>query len=775
MSADQPETSAKLTSTERTWINYRRAKAGVDKDLPEIGLALSGGGIRSATFCLGIVRALAKNRLLSRVDFLSTVSGGGYTGGMLGRLFHADTTPKQVEQALASDSTLLLWWLRNNGRYLSPAGISDLTQSLAQILRSFLFTFMLITLLSTLVCSLAIGLRTLFGPWLDGFGTALAVPLAFAGWQCCAYWCFESRRRYFAASAVITVIILLVVLTQTSLPWWLSLSLAGLCLAPAIADGLILKKGLPALRLYLTRSLTVCLLVAAGLLFIGLVNRLGYATWYALERDIDDIYVALPATVALLKLMGEIRPLRRLGAKLAAFGNRKNANPLAWVNIAGFLVAFAVLIFGCAGLIDFTNRWSAFWPAVSAHYLPVIEALAALLVLMAWRDLTRFLNLSSLHNLYRARIERAWLSVANFAAAGSKRPRFPCDPAQPYSREQAEQIEKVTAALPDDDIRFAHYNPAQFGGPLHLITCCINQTVDDRTGNYNADRKGIALTVSTLGVETGTGEAQPIIDNAHATLSRWLAISGAAASSGMGSRTAPGLAFLLFFFGGRLGYWSKNLVTPASEIRNARDNPDRNGCWAFFSALFAPAGYLFGEMFARFPGLGNAKWYLSDGGHFENTAVYALLKRRLPVIVVADCGADPTFQFADIENLVRKARIDFQTRLTFYDYLPLNDVGEMAQLRAGTAAAPLLMARIAYPDRAPGVLMVIKPHLLEEMPLDSERYARRNPLFPQQTTGDQFFDEAQWEAYHQLGWQTGLTVDETLLMDALDWARKASP
>ena len=57
------------------------------------GLALSGGGIRSATFCFGVLRALAQHKLLLRFDLLSTVSGGGYVGGMLGRLFDRATVP----------------------------------------------------------------------------------------------------------------------------------------------------------------------------------------------------------------------------------------------------------------------------------------------------------------------------------------------------------------------------------------------------------------------------------------------------------------------------------------------------------------------------------------------------------------------------------------------------------------------------------------------------------------------------------------------------------
>jgi predicted acylesterase/phospholipase RssA len=46
-----------------------------------VGLAFSGGGIRSATFNLGVLQGFAKLGLLPMFDYLSTVSGGGYIGG----------------------------------------------------------------------------------------------------------------------------------------------------------------------------------------------------------------------------------------------------------------------------------------------------------------------------------------------------------------------------------------------------------------------------------------------------------------------------------------------------------------------------------------------------------------------------------------------------------------------------------------------------------------------------------------------------------------------
>ena len=48
-----------------------------------VGLALSGGGIRSATFSLGVVQVLVDRGLFKDIDFLSTVSGGGYTGSLI--------------------------------------------------------------------------------------------------------------------------------------------------------------------------------------------------------------------------------------------------------------------------------------------------------------------------------------------------------------------------------------------------------------------------------------------------------------------------------------------------------------------------------------------------------------------------------------------------------------------------------------------------------------------------------------------------------------------
>ncbi len=78
----------KVRDTEAAYLRSRRTKAGLDggSEMPWIGLALSGGGIRSATVNLGVLQVLMRSKLFARIDYLSTVSGGGYIATALSSL-----------------------------------------------------------------------------------------------------------------------------------------------------------------------------------------------------------------------------------------------------------------------------------------------------------------------------------------------------------------------------------------------------------------------------------------------------------------------------------------------------------------------------------------------------------------------------------------------------------------------------------------------------------------------------------------------------------------
>ena len=88
-----------VRSEELGYIGRRRqrhsgARDGDDEHVANslVGLAFSGGGIRSATTNLGVVQALSRMGILRRVDYLSTVSGGGYIGGCLSALLSVNNS-----------------------------------------------------------------------------------------------------------------------------------------------------------------------------------------------------------------------------------------------------------------------------------------------------------------------------------------------------------------------------------------------------------------------------------------------------------------------------------------------------------------------------------------------------------------------------------------------------------------------------------------------------------------------------------------------------------
>ena len=98
---------------------YRALKANL------FGLALSGGGIRSATFSLGILERLAELGLLSQIDYLSTVSGGGYIGAWLASWIQRASLPVvetniRTDISPISDEARPVRFLREYSQYLAP-------------------------------------------------------------------------------------------------------------------------------------------------------------------------------------------------------------------------------------------------------------------------------------------------------------------------------------------------------------------------------------------------------------------------------------------------------------------------------------------------------------------------------------------------------------------------------------------------------------------------------------------------------------------------------
>ena len=143
---------AAVEQAESEWIRERRVATGVvPPDAPLVGLALSGGGIRSAAFNMGVLQVLARIGLLARTDYLSSVSGGGYITSCLTwlRAHVPETSGRRLgEVPLADGSGTVLDWLRAHGRYLiTGKGLSGWTLGASILSGTLLNLFVLLPLM----------------------------------------------------------------------------------------------------------------------------------------------------------------------------------------------------------------------------------------------------------------------------------------------------------------------------------------------------------------------------------------------------------------------------------------------------------------------------------------------------------------------------------------------------------------------------------------------------------------------------------------------------
>src|SRR5438132_1252917 len=103
--ADYPSSTARENRLKAFWAAVHGLKE------QRAALCISGGGIRSATFGLGVLQGLARCGLLDKFHYLSTVSGGGYIGSWLSAWIKNKNNPKGIEEVVKElnhppDSTL---------------------------------------------------------------------------------------------------------------------------------------------------------------------------------------------------------------------------------------------------------------------------------------------------------------------------------------------------------------------------------------------------------------------------------------------------------------------------------------------------------------------------------------------------------------------------------------------------------------------------------------------------------------------------------------------
>jgi len=843
------------------------------------GLALSGGGIRSATFALGVLQAVAespsrrgardegapeaspgttfKGSRLSDFDYLSTVSGGGYIGAFLcglfvpGRLREGTGAEEAADDAarvlrsgapgrIHSDADYSgegrlkapLAWLRENGRYLAPTGFGDAVYAAGLSIRNWISLHVVVgTVLLALLALLALARAQLL-PWthcwetgwfeaarhaaahVEGWSAALVwwspvlllVPVLLAAWTVpcgVAYWCNYQRaddtsaplnRAVWCGLAVAVGLAVCAGWDAAGAPsagagcgrtlqrWWLwalgaAMAFIGVAIAMVVAlrDPRIAEQ-----RVLLTRHLASSLVVVGSVLGLGLVDTASQTLYLLSHAEGPGVQPLLtPAAMVAALVWLAKKGAASLGKP--AVGSRLRKLPLtALGGIAGGLILF--LMATLWGVVIHVLAWSGGAPSGpvpgGGHGAFLWALLGASVVLAALvGQFPGFINLSSLQSFYSARIVRAYLGGSNgkrFAAGGAS-----LSVAEPIAGDNLVPQDYLTA---DSG---ANAPALRTLAPLHIVNVTLNKTVDPAEQLVQRDRKGQPLAVFPFGFSVD-GWRHPFPDHQSTrgwrlneverplSVGQWVGTSGAAIATGIGRETSLGMSLLMGAANVRLGVWWD------SGRGKAKAEP---GLLALLTtavgAVFRTQTYLSYEFRARFFGM-RRKWqYLSDGGHFENTALYELLRpeRRVHLAVASDSGADPNYAFGDLANLIRLVRIDFGLELSvvrdFKAWPTLAGVfGAPEDFAPGppphTRCAVLLRAAPRGSAQASRWVVLLKPVVGLHAQADILQYKRQRPAFPQEPTMDQFFDEAQWESYRSLGHSIASRVLATEVWSALE-------
>jgi predicted acylesterase/phospholipase RssA len=829
-------------------------------------MALSGGGVRSATFSLGVLQALAESEsprhrdtpdgaeasVLGQIDYLSTVSGGGYIGTFFNSLFIAGRArldpessskkaackEEQLAAAAQAYGTLrtpakrlhttnidpeakganAMGWLRENGRYLAPSSAGDLLYGLTIMIRAwFAMHYAIGTILLLAMC--AVGLAKIgilvqmakwnlaaFAPhlsngvWWSAFllvPTAvfaiLAVPCGVAYWNTYPPEGKTLKDRpgqtpmfWLAYAAVFLCFLALAIGYPDRFAGRVSVWAAAVLLLSALLYVISCRfsKSISQQRVLLTRALTVLLKLIGVLALIGLVDTLAQTLYLNAQWIVGQVF----SVGALVWIVHRAAPIVMRNADL-----KKSVRiPLEAVMLV-LSIVLGVALLTAWDLLVLCVQWNDVQIDKGGPQ-QVVQGQAALimqllligtaLAIQAGRY-PGFLNLSSLLNLYSARLTRAYQGASNY-----KRFHDAGDPAMKLKSMSSSEAWK------GDHVEYADYHANPFG-PMHIINVCMNQNVDPAQQLIQRDRQGRPLAVLPAMLAPATTvdqDCQVKVDGFRfaidgcfylaslkqdpLTIGEWIGVSGAAISTGSGRMTSPTLSLLLGLSNVRIGRWWESGIRDRETDRLPEDG---------WRALL-PQLYLLDEIRGKFYGLRKPRHHLSDGGHFENTGIYELLRapRNVRLVIACDCGADPDYRLADLANLIRMARIDFDI-----DIEVDQSICQDSQLGAIFATPGELGARPASADRKCAMLLnvyrnrdlnkeerpdmrivLIKPRMVACAAIDVQEYHANNPTFPQQTTGDQFFDEAQWESYRKLGEEIGkLIFSERQPHHAALWSR----
>ncbi|NIM51697.1 MAG: hypothetical protein GTO22_21030 [Gemmatimonadales bacterium] len=679
---------------------------------PTYGLAISGGGIRSASFGMGVLQGLVRGGLLEKVDYLSTVSGGGYIGSSLTWFLKKglpDGTPAGTDESnfpfgargvggrLEGKRNAILDFIRQHGNYLTPGKGLTFISLVAAALRSIIIALFVYLALATVFMVVLDRLATQVARWINGLGWFdVAVP---------------ESLGLFLPFALVGVAI-----------FGLSALFYSLRTRLARQSGKIRYRWSVMGQQYIgwTLTLVIVFVVIGSIPYAG--NALGDVWRQTIAGGFATVVGAISGFWQFWKAQS---PKRSAGEELGAVSKLGT----------GFrtIVGTAALIYG---ILLSAYILSAFILSDSVRTLWWFGGLVAVTALVG---IVVNLNYVGLHRMYRDRLMETFMpNLENV-----KNNRW-----GPATEADEELIEEMCGPgrerpyhLVNTNVVLAQSSESKYRGRggdnfiLSPLFCGSDATGWRRTSAY---MKQMRFRGRSRGM----------------TLSTAMAISGAALNphagvAGGGVTRNRLVSALLSLLNLRLGYWAPN--------------PKVDSFYGFTPNFLAP-GFSCGVL-GLFLSEKSRSVELTDGGHFENLALYELIRRRLKVIIVSDGSADPGFRFGDLANAIERVRVDFGTKISFredakvsLDGLLPGSAEPFPDEKYKLAARGHAIADIEYDADTSGILIYLKTTLTRGLPRDVYGYKDKYPSFPDQTTGDQFFDEVQFEAYRELGYQLTKTM-----------------
>ena len=833
-----------LTDEDRLKAIYRRIHA-----LPEkrTALCISGGGIRSATFGLGVLQGFARAKLLDKFHYLSTVSGGGYIGSWLTSwIHHSENDPTLVANELSklpSSTTLpepkALRHLRDYSSYLSPRlGLlsADTWTLVAVYIRNLLlnwlvlipllagalmtprlyaavvrnvntrkmepdnFWMLMLLIIAAVLGAIAISYIGFNRPSTSksnrsqtGFLWLCLLPLSLSASLVTIFWAgitdTEGRNfpmLYFlifgvginlvgfivwSIAAAIkptpgrkrkALLELLAVLVAGGVAGWL------LWLASS-ARFLFLEGGEIKLAAYVCFALPMVLAIftLSAMLYVGLISFITddedrewlsrsdawvlivIFGWCAISALVLYGPIGLGKAQEWVISIGGVSGLISIlvGRSPSSKGSDKKAEKPSLVSLimskalviaAPLFIVFSLTLLTLADTALMRLCYAAHFVSVdpqqigvdyyshletvfSARFWPDVSVAAGLIALSSLMAFFVNINRFSLHAMYRNRLIRAYLGASNL---------------NPHPN-------NFTGFDQNDNIAMHKLWPSDKS--LHVrksLLHVVNMTLNLVSGSNLAWQERKAQSFTTTALHSGSwclGYRDSEKYGDGISLGTAMAISGAAASPNMGYHSSSVLSFIMTLFNARLGWWLGN-PGPAGDNTYDKEGP--------FWALKPLIAEVFGLTDDH-----HSYVYLSDGGHFENLALYEMVRRRCHLIVVSDGGCDKKYNFEDLGNAIRKIRIDMGIPIDFKNEMrifPRSEDDKRNSAGRYCAVGDIKYSTVDGPG-TDGYLLYIKPAFYGCEPRDVYEYARNNPDFPHQTTADQFFNESQFESYRALG------------------------